>query len=82
MNAEHNFAVDDFFSFVIKMPTLHRLACFRDDVVFVSKSTSSPSTPAVTDGRTVLLYQMYIYPKDMKRANEWVPSLIHLCSDV
>jgi hypothetical protein len=25
--------VDDFFSFVIKMPLLHRLACFRDDVV-------------------------------------------------
>lgn len=27
--------VDDFFSFVIKMPFLHRLACFRDDVVFL-----------------------------------------------
>ncbi|KAM0791252.1 hypothetical protein ACM66B_005729 [Microbotryomycetes sp. NB124-2] len=27
--------VDDFFSFIIKMPWLHRLACFRDDVVFV-----------------------------------------------
>ncbi|KAI5481900.1 Cleft lip and palate associated transmembrane protein [Pseudohyphozyma bogoriensis] len=27
--------VDDFFSFVIRMPLLHRLACFRDDVVFV-----------------------------------------------
>ncbi|KAL7415602.1 cleft lip and palate associated transmembrane protein [Mrakia frigida] len=27
--------VDDFFSFVIKMPWLHRLACFRDDVVFL-----------------------------------------------
>ncbi|KAH8829817.1 cleft lip and palate transmembrane protein 1-domain-containing protein [Flagelloscypha sp. PMI_526] len=26
--------VDDFFAFCIKMPTLHRLACFRDDVVF------------------------------------------------
>jgi len=30
-----NTIVDDFFSFIIKMPTLHRLACFRDDVVFV-----------------------------------------------
>ncbi|KAL8281049.1 hypothetical protein RQP46_006407 [Phenoliferia psychrophenolica] len=30
-----NTIVDDFFSFVIKMPILHRLACFRDDVVFV-----------------------------------------------
>ncbi|GAA6059022.1 hypothetical protein JCM10212_001247 [Sporobolomyces blumeae] len=27
--------VDDFASFIIKMPMLHRLACFRDDVVFV-----------------------------------------------
>jgi hypothetical protein len=26
--------VDDFFAFCIKMPILHRLACFRDDVVF------------------------------------------------
>jgi hypothetical protein len=26
--------VDDFFAFCIKMPFLHRLACFRDDVVF------------------------------------------------
>lgn len=30
-----NTIVDDFFSFVIKMPLLHRLACFRDDVVFI-----------------------------------------------
>lgn len=28
--------LDDFFSFIIKMPLLHRLACFRDDVVFVA----------------------------------------------
>ncbi|BEJ13292.1 hypothetical protein CspHIS471_0304660 [Cutaneotrichosporon sp. HIS471] len=27
--------VDDFFAFCVKMPWLHRLACFRDDVVFV-----------------------------------------------
>ncbi|KZT38366.1 cleft lip and palate associated transmembrane protein [Sistotremastrum suecicum HHB10207 ss-3] len=27
--------VDDFFAFCIKMPFLHRLACFRDDVVFM-----------------------------------------------
>ncbi|KZT13056.1 cleft lip and palate transmembrane 1 [Laetiporus sulphureus 93-53] len=27
--------VDDLFAFCIKMPMLHRLACFRDDVVFV-----------------------------------------------
>lgn len=27
--------VDDFFAFCIKMPFLHRLACFRDDIVFL-----------------------------------------------
>lgn len=26
--------VDDFFSFIVKMPMMHRVACFRDDVVF------------------------------------------------
>jgi hypothetical protein len=30
-----NTFIDDLFAFVIKMPTLHRLACLRDDVVFV-----------------------------------------------
>lgn len=30
-----NTFIDDLFAFVIKMPTLHRLACFRDDVIFV-----------------------------------------------
>ncbi|KAL7713711.1 Transmembrane protein [Entamoeba marina] len=30
-----NTIVDDLFAFVIKMPTLHRIACFRDDVIFV-----------------------------------------------
>lgn len=29
-----NTIIDDLFAFVIKMPTLHRLAVFRDDVVF------------------------------------------------
>lgn len=28
------FYIDDLFAFVIKMPTLHRLACLRDDFVF------------------------------------------------
>ncbi|XP_012540491.1 cleft lip and palate transmembrane protein 1 homolog [Monomorium pharaonis] len=29
-----NTFIDDIFAFVIKMPTLYRLGCFRDDVVF------------------------------------------------
>ena len=30
-----SFGTDDFFAFCIKMPILHRLASFRDDVVFL-----------------------------------------------
>ncbi|CAG0914076.1 unnamed protein product [Notodromas monacha] len=30
-----NTFIDDLFAFVITMPTLHRVACFRDDVVFL-----------------------------------------------
>ena len=30
-----NTVVDDFFAFIVQMPLLHRLACFRDDVVFL-----------------------------------------------
>eukprot|EP01106_Pelomyxa_sp_JSP_P005882 TRINITY_DN1935_c0_g1_i4.p1 TRINITY_DN1935_c0_g1~~TRINITY_DN1935_c0_g1_i4.p1 ORF type:complete len:623 (-),score=189.98 TRINITY_DN1935_c0_g1_i4:51-1919(-) len=30
-----NTFIDDLFAFIIKMPTLHRIACFRDDVVFI-----------------------------------------------
>lgn len=30
-----NTIIDDLFSFIITMPTLHRLSCFRDDLIFV-----------------------------------------------
>lgn len=29
-----NTFIDDIFAFVIKMPTLYRLGCFRDDIIF------------------------------------------------
>lgn len=29
-----NTFIDDLFSFIIKMPLMHRLACFRDDIIF------------------------------------------------
>jgi hypothetical protein len=31
-----NTFIDDLFAFVIHMPTAHRVACFRDDVVFIA----------------------------------------------
>ncbi|XP_075216935.1 lipid scramblase CLPTM1L [Lycorma delicatula] len=30
-----NTFIDDIFAFIITMPTAHRLACFRDDIIFV-----------------------------------------------
>ena len=30
-----NTFIDDLFAFIIKMPTLHRLSCFRDDLIFL-----------------------------------------------
>ena len=30
-----NTFIDDLFAFIITMPTAHRVACFRDDVVFL-----------------------------------------------
>lgn len=29
-----NTFIDDMFAFIISMPTMHRLACFRDDIIF------------------------------------------------
>jgi hypothetical protein len=30
-----NTIIDDLFSFIITMPTMHRISCFRDDVIFL-----------------------------------------------
>ena len=30
-----NTIIDDLFSFIITMPTMHRISCFRDDLIFV-----------------------------------------------
>ena len=49
-----NTFIDDVFAFIITMPTSHRIAVFRDDLVFF-----------------VYLYQRWLYPVDMKRANEF-----------
>ena len=49
-----NTFIDDVFAFIISMPIAHRVACLRDDLVFV-----------------IFLYQMYLYPVDLKRVNEY-----------
>ena len=33
LNQRH--VLDDLFAFIITMPTAHRVACFRDDIVFL-----------------------------------------------
>jgi len=35
-----NTFIDDLFAFIIKMPTMHRMSCFRDDVVFFAVAIS------------------------------------------
>lgn len=30
-----NTFIDDIFAFVIKMPTMYRIGCFRDDIIFL-----------------------------------------------
>eukprot|EP01125_Pyxidicula_operculata_P011054 TRINITY_DN3610_c0_g3_i1.p1 TRINITY_DN3610_c0_g3~~TRINITY_DN3610_c0_g3_i1.p1 ORF type:complete len:555 (-),score=64.91 TRINITY_DN3610_c0_g3_i1:1482-3119(-) len=49
-----NTFVDDLFAWMIEMPTVHRLATLRDDLVFF-----------------IYLYQMWIYPVDKNRPNEF-----------
>ena len=59
-----NTFIDDLFAFVIKMPWMHRIACFRDDVLFL-----------------VYLYQLWIYPVDLKRANEFGQTFQKDCNE-
>lgn len=56
-----NTFVDDLFAFVIKMPLMHRLACLRDDVVFLVFFTLIQ----------IYLYQKWIYKEDKRRRNEF-----------
>jgi len=75
-----NTFIDDLFAFIIKMPTLHRLSCFRDGAI------ACPYNCLLT-ARTdlvfvIYLYQRWKYPVDKTRANEvrfdciWLESLM------
>uniref|UniRef100_A0A915DBB6 Uncharacterized protein n=1 Tax=Ditylenchus dipsaci TaxID=166011 RepID=A0A915DBB6_9BILA len=35
-----NTFIDDLFAFVIRMPTMYRIGCFRDDIIFLVYITS------------------------------------------
>lgn len=77
-------STDDFFAFIIRMPLMHRLACFRDDVVFLillyqvcpSLSLPSPFPPPSHVFQSLIrfwcvLVQMWIYRVDPNRENEY-----------
>lgn len=66
--------------FIIKMPLLHRLACFRDDVVFLilrefpktlHSSEKPPRTHTKFSPSVFTVYQMWIYKVDPTRENEY-----------
>lgn len=74
-----NTFIDDVFAFIITMPTSHRLACFRDDVVFLiylyqrwyTTHTHSPSTPLHKHSCLLTPAVCRLYPVDKTRVNEY-----------
>ena len=65
--------IDDLFAFCIKMPILHRLACFRDDVVFCVFLYQVSSEVYCTFILVIDRHdsQRWIYRIDPKRVNEY-----------
>ncbi len=65
-----NTFIDDLFAFVIKMPTMYRLGCFRDGTTnqILLNIISSSSLDIIF---FIYLYQRYIYPVDRTRVNEY-----------
>lgn len=77
-----NTFVDDLFAFIIRMPTLHRVACFRDGSFTRPVSSVGHATNML--GLVgwcvslcadiiffIFLYQRWIYPVDKTRVNEF-----------
>ena len=67
-----NTFIDDLFAFVIKMPTMYRLGCFRDG----NRQPLRPLFDVLSISRLdviffIYLYQRYIYPVDRTRVNEF-----------
>ena len=70
-----NTFIDDLFAFVIKMPTMYRLGCFRDgkNQIFLKtqKNIFNKNLLFLDIIFFIYLYQRYIYPVDRKRVNEF-----------
>ena len=63
-----NTFIDDLFAFIIRMPTMHRLSCFRDDLVFfiylyqVGQADSSRHAHCVrARGGLILVGRLVVY---------------------
>ncbi len=63
-----NTFIDDFFAFVISMPWMHRLSCLRDGRVSSELSYCLPFLDLLF---FIYLYQVWAYPVDMERPNEF-----------
>lgn len=76
-----NTFIDDVFAFIITMPTSHRLACFRDDVVFLiylyqrwythGQHTLTKNTQRYLLTPRCLHHPSRLYPVDKTRVNEY-----------
>lgn len=69
-----NTFIDDMFAFVIKMPTMYRIGCFRDGVSFIDWYDCFHNElyflfPDIVF--FIYLYQRWIYRVDMTRVNEF-----------
>lgn len=71
-----NTFIDDLFAFVIKMPLMHRLACFRDGPLPARAALSArPPDAHCHPGADIIffiyLYQRWKYRVDPNRVNEY-----------
>jgi len=67
-----NTFIDDLFAFIITMPTAHRVACFRDDVVFLIylyQRYLYPVDPNRVDTSTMMDEEPSEYSKGTKKTN-------------
>ena len=66
-----NTFIDDIFAFVIKMPTMYRIGCFRYKHIYMSCTMFNIFHFRDDIVFFIFLYQRYIYKEDKSRVNEF-----------
>ena len=67
-----NTFIDDIFAFVIKMPTMYRIGCFRYNTpVYMTRKMFTNFDFRDDIVFFIFLYQRYIYKEDKSRVNEF-----------